>query len=72
MAFVIAFSMLRYERMWIKIAFVIYAVLIAYERIYVGVHFPLDVTAGAAIGIASAYVSYKILKVRPQIGNVKK
>jgi undecaprenyl-diphosphatase len=31
------------------------AVLIALSRIYVGVHYPLDVLAGAALGLASAW-----------------
>jgi len=30
------------------------AVAIAYSRLYVGVHWPLDVVAGAALGIATA------------------
>lgn len=35
-------------------AFYVLAAAIAYSRLYVGVHFPLDVVGGAAIGIATA------------------
>ncbi len=35
-------------------AFYLLAVAIAYSRLYVGVHFPLDVVGGAAIGVATA------------------
>lgn len=33
--------------------------LVAFSRIYCGVHYPIDVVAGAAIGIVSAYFVYK-------------
>jgi undecaprenyl-diphosphatase len=35
-------------------AFVLLAAAIAYSRLYVGVHFPLDVASGFAIGVATA------------------
>ena len=35
-------------------AFVLLAAAIAYSRLYVGVHWPLDVVAGAALGVAIA------------------
>lgn len=35
----------------------IWAVMICYAQVYVGVHFPLDVTAGAIIGILFGYIS---------------
>lgn len=34
--------------------FILVALLIAYSRVYVGVHYPLDVLAGIAVGIVSA------------------
>lgn len=44
---------------WVFFAF---AGLVAYSRIYVGVHYPLDVTAGAFLGIGFGYLGYRILK----------
>jgi undecaprenyl-diphosphatase len=35
-------------------AFVVLAALVAFSRLYVGVHFPLDVVAGAALGAGVA------------------
>lgn len=37
------------------------AVLVGMARIMVGVHYPLDVTVGALIGIVSAFLSFKII-----------
>ncbi len=31
--------------------FIVFALMVAYSRIYVGVHFPLDVVAGIAVGV---------------------
>jgi undecaprenyl-diphosphatase len=40
--------------------FFIWPLLFAYSRIYIGVHFPLDVTFGAALGLLIGYLFYKI------------
>jgi len=44
------FTLRRYIPKWSWIAYV-WAFLIAYAQIYVGVHFPLDVLAGAIVGV---------------------
>ncbi len=36
------------------------AVLVAFSRVYVGVHYPSDVIAGAAIGIATGWIVVKV------------
>lgn len=61
-AFAIAFTMLRGEKPWVKAAWIVYGLVIMYERMYLGAHFPLDVTAGAVIGILCAYLPYLRLK----------
>ena len=38
------------------------AALIAYSRVYVGVHFPIDVIAGAALGWLMAYLVWRLLR----------
>jgi len=40
--------------------FFIWPLLFAYSRIYIGVHFPIDVTAGAILGILIGYIFYQI------------
>jgi undecaprenyl-diphosphatase len=40
--------------------FLIWATIISYAQVYVGVHFPLDVFAGAIIGIAVGYLNSKL------------
>ncbi|WP_448584212.1 phosphatase PAP2 family protein [Thermocrinis sp.] len=52
MAFFLASFFLSINRL-LGAVFLVYAFLIAYERIYVGAHFPLDVLAGALIGVLS-------------------
>jgi undecaprenyl-diphosphatase len=37
----------------------LFAVLVAWSRIYVGAHYPLDVAAGAVVGIACGWLVWK-------------
>jgi membrane-associated phospholipid phosphatase len=48
---------------WIWISFV-WAGLIAYAQIYVGLHYPLDVLAGALLGLAVGLVTGKLFNKR--------
>ena len=41
---------------WWGILFLATALLIGYSRVYVGVHYPLDVLAGIALGLTCALV----------------
>lgn len=45
-------------------AFVLLAAAIAYSRLYVGVHWPLDVVAGAALGVAIALLLLSTIRRR--------
>ena len=39
---------------------ILWAMIVAYSRIYIGVHYPLDVVTGAAIGAFFGWVFYKL------------
>ena len=54
--------MLR-ENKSIVVLLILFAFLIGFSRIYVGVHYPLDVLTGAAVGIISGAIVLK-LKVK--------
>jgi undecaprenyl-diphosphatase len=47
-----------------RVAWWLLAAVIAYSRIYLGVHYPLDVAAGAVVGIACAAVIWRLTKGR--------
>ena len=40
--------------------FFIWPLLFAYSRIYIGVHFPMDVIAGALLGMGIGYLFYRL------------
>jgi undecaprenyl-diphosphatase len=45
---------------------VLLAVAIAFSRVYVGVHYPLDVLAGAVLGAAIAIALLRLARARPR------
>lgn len=51
------------KRKYLWIALSIWAVLTAYSRIYVGVHYPLDLLCGAAVGVLIGWGAYSLIKV---------
>ncbi|MEN6519535.1 MAG: phosphatase PAP2 family protein [Armatimonadota bacterium] len=53
MAFTIMGALIAGEHRWLQCVLVLYAAMVAYTRVYLGVHFPLDVTIGAVLGILS-------------------
>lgn len=59
--FAIAMAVFYFNKRWGIIAFVV-AILVGLSRIYVGVHWPIDIIAGALIGILSGIVIGKIFK----------
>jgi len=55
MATFIYFTLRDYTSKWMALFFV-WAAIISYAQVYVGVHFPLDVTGGAILGIFIGYL----------------
>ena len=53
----------KFFKKWAWIAF-LWAALISYAQIYVGVHYPLDVTAGALLGIIFGTITAYIFNKR--------
>jgi undecaprenyl-diphosphatase len=45
----------------LRVAFFLLAAAVAWSRVYVGVHYPLDVLAGAALGIATGVAVFRFL-----------
>jgi len=68
--FAIAFTLLRGERWPVRFLLFLYALFVAYERVYIGVHFPLDVTVGALIGIGSAALAWRWVERRKPLPTV--
>jgi len=51
MAFTVACVMAEGESRKVKLLWCLYALTVAFGRVYAGVHFPLDVAAGALLGV---------------------
>ena len=49
----------KYKNKLLTIVLAICCFLVGFSRIYVGVHYPLDILAGAIVGISSAYLVYR-------------
>ena len=55
-------SLLSYIYNSKKKYFITFAILVGISRIYVGVHYPLDVIAGATLGVTISYLMIKLLE----------
>ncbi len=65
--FALALAIFFLNRRWGTV-FLAAAVLIALARVFVGVHWPTDVLAGAALGIAGAYLANYLLQRKQETG----
>lgn len=52
----------RFYGKWVSVIF-LWALLVSYAQVYVGVHYPLDVVGGAAVGVIVGYLMAKLYKV---------
>lgn len=59
-AFALAFTVLWFDRP-LGFIMLILALLIAWGRVFVGVHYPLDVLAGAILGGTVSWLIYKVV-----------
>lgn len=53
------YLLFRSNKSWILWLFP-WAVLVSYTRIYLGVHYPADIIVGAAVGVLSGWISYRL------------
>ena len=53
------------SRKWLRILLIVAAAFIAFTRVAVGVHWPLDVLAGAALGWIAVWLGLKIAQQTP-------
>jgi len=60
LAFALAMAVFMFNRP-LGIVMLVLAVLVAWGRVYVGVHYPMDVIAGAVLGVVASYLFYRIL-----------
>jgi undecaprenyl-diphosphatase len=58
-AFALAFGIWLYDRT-IGTVMLVLATIVAFSRVYVGTHYPGDVVGGALIGIAAAWLLYRL------------
>ena len=56
---VVGFLALKTKNKLWAVLLIVWGLLVGFSRIYVGVHMPLDVLAGIAVGMFSAYFFYK-------------
>jgi len=67
-SFAIAMSLIfSGSSLWAESLFL--AVLVAFARVFVGVHFPLDVLAGALVGIAAAGIVHPLRRLSDPIAD---
>ncbi|MEY3678694.1 MAG: hypothetical protein RI924_835 [Bacteroidota bacterium] len=57
----------RKNRAWLMPLALLWAASISFAQVYVGVHFPVDVTAGALLGSSIGYlIAFLFLRLKPE------
>lgn len=54
--------MLPARQRWLRAMLLVWACMISYSRIYLGVHYPGDITVGAAIGFFTAWLGVYVYR----------
>jgi undecaprenyl-diphosphatase len=62
--FAIAMAIFYFNKKWGIVAFIV-AILVGFSRIWIGVHYPIDILAGALVGILSGIVVHLLIKLNP-------
>lgn len=52
--------LLRNQVKYISLILILWALFVAYSRIYIGIHYPIDVLAGAVIGLIFGWLFYRL------------
>ena len=54
------FVSLLFRRWWLSVLMLLWASSVAFSQVYVGIHYPVDVIAGAVLGAVIGWVVFKI------------
>ncbi len=70
LSFFILYSLREYLSNGARTLLILWAVCVAYAQVYVGVHYPLDVMAGAFLGWGIAYIVARFLANSRSFGSL--
>jgi len=62
-------AMLAFLLPRLSVPLLVLAAAVAWSRVYVGVHFPFDVVAGAALGVA---IGVTVIRVLPRLAAARR